>query len=110
MRNPASARVSRRIPQASRPADPVPDLDSVIAYPLEFPIKVMGLNRPEFRLAMVAVFRRHAPDFDEGTIETRSSREAKYLSLTMSINAVSREQLDALYGELSDHPLVTMAL
>jgi putative lipoic acid-binding regulatory protein len=41
---------------------------------------------------------------------TRESREAKYLSLTMSIVATSREQLDALYRELSDHPMVTMAL
>ena len=88
----------------------MPDLDSVIEYPLEFPIKVMGLNSPEFKPAMIAIFRRHAPDLDESTIETRSSREAKYLSLTISIHAVSREQLDALYGELSDHPLVSMAL
>ena len=88
----------------------MPDLESVIAYPLEFPVKVMGLNRPEFTPAMIAVFRKHAPDFDESTIERRPSREAKYLSLTMSIKATSREQLDALYGELSDHPMVTMAL
>ncbi len=88
----------------------MPDLDSVIEYPLEFPIKVMGLNQPAFRTAMIVVFRKHAPDFDESTIEVRSSREAKYVSLTISINAVSREQLDALYSDLSDHPLVTMAL
>ena len=88
----------------------MPDLDSVIEYPLEFPLKVMGLNRPEFRDAMIAVFRRHAPDLDETKIESRTSREGKYLSLTIPINAVSRAQLDALYGEVSDHPLVTMAL
>jgi uncharacterized protein len=88
----------------------MPDLDSVIEYPLEFPIKVMGLNKPDFRPAMVTVFRKHAPDFDDAKTEVRESREAKYLSLTMSINAVSREQLDALYSELSDHPMVTMAL
>ena len=88
----------------------MPELDSVIAYPLEFPIKVMGLNRPEFKPAMIGVFRRHAPDLDETKIEARSSREAKYLSLTITINAVSREQLDALYGELSDHPMVSMTL
>lgn len=88
----------------------MPDLDSVIEYPLEFPIKVMGLNTPEFRPAMIAVFRKHAPDFDDAKTEERSSREAKYVSLTMTINAVSRAQLDALYSELSDHPMVTMAL
>jgi len=88
----------------------MPDLDSVIAYPTEFPIKVMGHNRPEFLPAMTAVFMRHAPDFDATTTVTRTSREGKYLSLTMTINATSRAQLDALYSELSDHPMVTMAL
>ncbi len=88
----------------------MPDLDSVIAYPTEFPIKVMGLNRPDFTPAMVAIFKKHAPDFDASSIVVRESREAKYLSLTMTINATSREQLDALYGELSDHSMVTMAL
>jgi uncharacterized protein len=88
----------------------MPDLDSVIEYPIEFPIKVMGLNRPDFKPAMIAIFKKHAPDFDVSKIETRESREAKYLSLTMSIFATSRQQLDALYSELSDHPMVTMAL
>lgn len=85
-------------------------LDSIIEYPLDFPIKVMGLNRPAFTAAMTALVMRHAPDFDAATIAARPSREAKYLSLTMTIRATSREQLDALYRELSDHPMVTMAL
>jgi len=88
----------------------MPDLDSVIAYPIEFPIKVMGHNKPDFLPTMTAVFKRHAPDFDPTTTVTRTSREGKYLSLTMTIVATSREQLDALYSELSDHPMVTMAL
>jgi hypothetical protein len=46
----------------------------------------------------------HAPDFMPGTIETRPSREGKYVSLTATVNAHSREQLDALYRELCDHP------
>jgi putative lipoic acid-binding regulatory protein len=88
----------------------MPELDSIIEYPIEFPVKVMGLNRPDFVPTMIAVFTKHAPDFDPATIVTRESREAKYLSLTMSILATGREQLDALYRELSDHPMVTMAL
>ena len=54
--------------------------------------------------------QRHAPDFDPATLEMRSSREGKYLSLTCTIRAVSREQLDELYRELCDHPMVTMVL
>ena len=54
--------------------------------------------------------QRHAPDFDPTTVEMRSSREGKYTSLTTTVIATSREQLDALYKDLCDHPLVVMVL
>ena len=89
----------------------MPDPDSaVLAFPCEFPIKIMGLTRKGFAQAVIEVVQRHAPDFDAATIEMRPSREGKYLSLTCTIRAVSREQLDALYQELCDHPMVTMVL
>jgi putative lipoic acid-binding regulatory protein len=53
---------------------------------------------------------RHADDFHPETIEMRSSKNGRYLSLTVTINARSREQLDALYSELSKHPMVMMVL
>lgn len=87
---------------------PVPE--SLIEYPVDFPIKVLGRTQPGFAQAMVELVKRHAPDFDESTVGMRSSREGKYLSLTFVIRATSREQLDALYTELSDHPMVQMAL
>lgn len=83
---------------------------SLIEYPVDFPVKVMGRTQPGFAQTMVELVRRHAPDFDESTLGMRSSREGKYLSLTFVIRATSREQLDALYMELSDHPMVQMAL
>lgn len=84
--------------------------DSLIEYPVDFPIKVLGKTQPGFAQAMVALVKKHAPDFDESTVGMRSSREGKFLSLTFVIRAVSREQLDALYQDLSDHPMVQMAL
>lgn len=86
------------------------ELDSIIEYPLDFPIKIMGLNTPGFTPAMLALVRQHAPDFDAASLETRPSREGKYISLTVTIRATSRTQLDALYQALSDHPMVSMAL
>ncbi len=85
-------------------------LDSIIEYPVDFPIKIMGLNRTDFVPSMLTLVRTHAPDLDDTTLQTRLSREGKYLSLTLTIRAVSREQLDALYLSLSDHPAVSMAL
>jgi putative lipoic acid-binding regulatory protein len=84
--------------------------EPVLAFPCEFPIKVMGKTQPGFAQAMVDVVQRHAPDYDASTLEMRSSREGNYLSLTFTVNAASREQLDGLYRELCDHPMVSMVL
>jgi putative lipoic acid-binding regulatory protein len=83
---------------------------SLLTFPCAFPIKVMGLTRDDFAQAIVAVVRKHAPDFDPATVEMRASSAGKYLSLTCTIHAASRAQLDDLYRELSAHPLVAMVL
>jgi putative lipoic acid-binding regulatory protein len=89
----------------------MPENDApVLAFPCEFPIKVMGKTQAGYAQAVTEVVTRHAPDFDPATLEMRSSREGNYLSLTFTIRAVSREQLDELYRELCDHPMVTMVL
>ena len=83
---------------------------SALAYPTAFPIKIMGRRDGGFTKGVIEIVLRHAPDFMPGTIETRPSREGKYVSLTVTVNATSREQLDALYQELCDHPSVVMVL
>ena len=83
---------------------------SLLEFPCAFPIKIMGRTRDGFAQAIVAVVQKHAPDFDPATLEMRASSAGKYLSLTCTINATSREQLDDLYRELSAHPMVAMVL
>lgn len=83
---------------------------SLIEYPCEFPLKIMGATRAGFAQAVLEVVRRHAPDFDGATMEMKTSKHGKYLSVTCTVNARSREQLDALYQELCDHPMVVMVL
>jgi uncharacterized protein len=92
--------------------EPVPasGQPSLITYPSDFPIKIMGHAQPGFTDAVLSIIQHHAPDFDKRTMEARTSSKAKYLSLTCTIRAVSREQLDAIYQELSGHPMVVMAL
>ncbi len=89
---------------------PLPSQDSLIEYPCEFPIKIMGHARDEFAQTVLEIVLRHAPDFDGAAMELRASRTGKYLSVTCTIRATSREQLDRLYRELSGHPMVTMVL
>lgn len=84
--------------------------DSLIEYPCDFPIKVMGAASDEFAAIVCRMVRAHAPDFDAGSIQTRASASGKYVSVTCTVRAVSRDQLDDLYRDLSTHPAVAMVL
>jgi putative lipoic acid-binding regulatory protein len=84
--------------------------EPLLSYPCDFPIKIVGRREGGFAQAIMEIVLRHAPDFQPATMEMRSSRQGTYLSLTCTVRAVSREQLDALYRELCDHPLVVMVL
>jgi len=94
--------VTPELPQNGKP--------SLIEYPCDFPLKILGHAQPGFAQAVLAVVKRHVPDFEDGTLAMKTSKKGKYLSLTCVIRATSREQLDALYQELCDHPMVVMVL
>ena len=83
---------------------------SALVFPMAFPIKVMGRRSDRFAQTIVEVVQAHAPDFDATTLELRTSRAGNYLSVTATINATSREQLDNLYRALTSHPLVKVVL
>jgi putative lipoic acid-binding regulatory protein len=92
------------------PLVPAATTESLLTFPCVFPIKVMGRTQNGFAQAVLGVVHRHAPDFDAATLEMRASSAGNYLSLTCTINAVSREQLDGLYRDLSTHPMVAFVL
>jgi putative lipoic acid-binding regulatory protein len=84
--------------------------ESLIEYPSAFPLKIMGKRDDGFAQSVLEVVRRHDPAFDGATMEMRASSGGNYLSLTCTITATSREQLDALYRELTAHPMVKIVL
>ena len=88
----------------------IPAEQSLIEYPSRFPIKVMGANVDGFVHAVTEIARRFDPGFDAASIELRPSSGSKYLGVTITVNATSREQLDELYRTLSTHPMVKVVL
>lgn len=84
--------------------------ETLLSFPCDFPIKVMGRREDGFAQSILEIVQRHAEDFSAGTLEMRPSRNGRFLSLTATINARSKAQLDALYRELTKHPLVMMVL
>ena len=85
-------------------------IESLIEYPSAFPIKVMGAQVEGFEAAMVAIALQFDPGFEAATVERRPSKAGKYLGLTLTVTATSREQLDELYRTLSTHPMVKVVL
>ena len=83
---------------------------SSIEYPCDFPIKIMGKAQQDFTQIVLAIVKYHAPDFDAATMTIRTSKNDTYLSITCTIRATSRSQLDALYQALSDHPMKAVVL
>ncbi len=83
---------------------------SPFEFPCDIPVKVFGRNDDLFRDAVLAIVRRHYPGFDDGHVTSRLSRQDHYLSMTLTVRAESREQIDALYAELSRHESVLMVL
>lgn len=84
--------------------------ESLIEYPSKFPIKVMGTRVEGLVHAITSIALQFDPDFDASTIELRESKGGKYLGVTVTVNATSREQLDELYRTLSTHPMVKVVL
>lgn len=84
--------------------------ESLIEFPCEFPVKVMGPALPEFHSAINKIATLHDSDFDEAQTTQNISKTGKYVSLTLNIHANDKPQLDALYKDFTDHELVLWAL
>ncbi len=83
---------------------------SLLEFPCDFPLKIIGIQQPGYAQSILEVVKRHAPDYDGAEMEMRPSSKGKYLSLTCTIVATSRSQLDSLYQALCDHPMVVKVL
>lgn len=84
--------------------------ETLLEFPCQFPIKVMGKTGDEFELAVLEIFRRHVPDLADDAIKQRPSSKGNYLSITVTFNATSKMQLDAIYMDLSACEHVAMSL
>ena len=93
----------------TEPSDTQPR-QTLIEYPCDFPIKVMGARVDGFAQAVIEVVQLHAPDYDPAGVEMRPSSKGNYLAVTCTVHAVSQLQVAALYRALTSHPMVKVVL
>lgn len=85
-------------------------MDPVLEFPCRIDVKVMGRADEDFAELVVELVRRHVPDVTHDAVRSRHSRHGNYIALTVSVYAESREQMDALYRELTAHEKIAIAL
>lgn len=90
--------------------DQQPEKETLIDFPCDFPIKVMGITDDSFSTTITALIQKHSPSFDASKIEMRSSTGGKYISLTCVCYVESKLQLDNIYRALTSHQLVKYVL
>lgn len=84
--------------------------ETLIEFPCEFPVKVMGAAIPEFHTVVTKIAKSHDSEFNPDQIKQNVSKTGKYVSLTLNIHAKDKPQLDAIYKDLTDNELVLWAL
>lgn len=85
-------------------------MKEILTFPCRFPLKIIGEKQQGFIETLITLVRLHAPDLVEHDITSRDSANSRYLSVTVTINATSREQLDRLYLALTSHAMVKVVL
>ena len=89
---------------------PTPEQETLLEFPCAFPLKIMGLADPTLAQRVLEVVLRHAPDFEPAGAEMRPSSKGNYLAVTCTFRALSQAQVDAMYRELTAHPMVKVVL
>lgn len=84
--------------------------ESLLEFPCKFPIKMMGRDDDSFRDVALQIIERHAGEIDPGDVRTTPSSAGNFVSITVTIDAQSQAQLDDIYGELSAHDAILVAL
>ena len=86
------------------------DEDTIMKFPCQFPIKVMGIASDDFDIIIIDIIKKHVSNLSEDAVKSRLSQKGNYVSITVTIEAKSREQLDNIYYDLTEHKMVLMAL
>jgi uncharacterized protein len=84
--------------------------ETLIEFPCDFPIKVMGETHDNFTAEVIKAITAVLPSFDANKIEMRGSSGGKYISLTCTVYVTSKPQLDDVYRALTSHPMVKVVL
>ena len=84
--------------------------ETLLKFPCGFPIKMMGRDTQDFRDTARSLVEKHTGPLGDETIKSTISRNGNFVSITITVQAQSQQQLDDIYRDVSSHEAVLMAL
>jgi hypothetical protein len=84
--------------------------ETLLEFPCHFPIKLMGRHTADFASTVRLLVEKHTGPIDDHSIKSSLSRNNHFISITITVTAKSKQQLDSIYQDATDHPDVLMAL
>lgn len=84
--------------------------ETLLEFPCEFPIKIMGPATVDFDADIRGIARAHVGVVPESAWRIRPSAQGNFVGMTLTFTATSKRQIDNLYRAITAHPDVKMCL
>ena len=97
------------VPKAP-PEHDISQQETLFEFPCKFPVKVMGRSEDSFEALVTDIILSHAEIYVGEQVTTNPSGSGKFISVTVTIEALSKDQLDRIYQDLTDCEQVLVAL
>jgi len=81
-----------------------------IEFPCDYPIKILGRSCDHFKGTVLEIVEQHSPDYDRSSVVIKDSSKGTFVSMTVTIIATGKPQLEALHGDLKNSGVVTMVM
>lgn len=84
--------------------------EQLLEFPCSFAVKVMGINDNDYPGFVLEVAQKYVAGLDRDCVSSRLSKNGKYIAVTLTFLAQSKEQIDNIYIELNASDRTKMAL
>jgi hypothetical protein len=81
-----------------------------IEFPCLYPIKVIGVSVPGFHESVLKAVERHTGGISDELVKSKPSKNENYVSIQITIAAVSVVQLESIFIDLKKIEQVKMVL
>ena len=83
---------------------------TVLEFPCCYPLRIIGNTDKDLPFRVSSIIKRHAPAFTSSSLEIRKSRNSRFMSVRVSLQAQSASQVESICEDLLADRLVKLVI